>query len=484
MNEAIIFWFRQDLRLKDNPGLHAAIASGKALIPVYILDDESPSQWRLGQASRWWLHHSLSALNKELKQHYGTELILRRGSAKTLLPKLCDETGADAVFCSRQYEPWAAALEQDLHHLFQDRAVSFKRFAGSLLFEPGSILTQAGGPFKVFTAFWRRCRSGPEPALPLGLPKAPQSLRTDLASDTLTDWQLLPDSPNWAAGWETLWQPGAEGAAQRLQQFLNAAIDDYQDARDIPAQAGTSLLSAHLSFGEISPRMVWHATKAKVAQEPSLLEQSNKFLSELAWREFSHHLLHFFPHLPQEPFKAQFAHFPWESNPTALQAWQQGQTGYPMVDAGMRELWQSGYMHNRLRMIVASFLTKHLRLHWRLGERWFWDCLVDANLANNASGWQWVAGSGADASPYFRIFNPTTQGEKFDPQGDYIRRWVPELAGLPNKYLHQPSKAPAKVLEQAGLVLGENYPLPIVEHNSAREQALSAYAVARESFNL
>jgi len=483
MTKPIIFWFRQDLRLKDNPGLLAAIATGKPVIPVYILDDESPGQWRMGGASRWWLHHSLEALTGIINQHSGSPLLLRRGAPEPVLRRLCEESGADAIFCTRQYEPWAAKLEQNLHLQLQAEHITFKRFSGSLLFEPGTVLTQSGSPFKVFTPFWRRCRSAPQPPRPQPAPRRFEAPHHALETEPLKDWQLTPGAPNWAEGWAALWQPGPEGAAVRLQAFLNGPVGNYEEGRNQPAQHATSLLSPHLHFGEISPRMVWHAATAKMADQPALSEQINKFLSELGWREFSYHLLHHFPDLPEKSFKPQFSHFPWERNDSALRAWQRGQTGYPMVDAGMRELWQTGYMHNRVRMITASFLTKHLRLHWRLGEQWFWDTLLDADLANNASSWQWVAGSGADASPYFRIFNPTTQGQKFDRNGEYIRHWLPELAGLPDKYLCCPSEAPDSLLERAGVILDHSYPRPIVDHSSARRAALAAYDVARDSFN-
>jgi deoxyribodipyrimidine photo-lyase len=475
MSTPIIFWFRQDLRLKDHPGWTAAVKTGKPLIALYILDESAAGHWQPGGASRWWLHHSLAALDSALQEHYGIPLLLRRGDSEGILLETCAATGADHVYCTRRYEPWAAELEQTVHEACQARDITVRRFPGNLLFEPGRVLTQNGDPYKVFTPFWRQCRALEEPALPLPLPAKARASAELPEGEKLADWQLCPQKPDWAAHWSDWWQPGAEGAADRLQAFLEDAIERYPDERDRPATAGTSRLSPHLHYGEISPRMIWHAARNAAREQPKLQDPVDKFLSELGWREFSYHLLSFFPDLPEQPFKEQFRDFPWRESDRDLTAWQRGQTGYPLVDAGMRELWHTGYMHNRVRMVTASFLTKHLLLHWRHGEQWFWDTLVDADLANNAASWQWVAGSGADAAPYFRIFNPLAQSEKFDPGGDYLRRWVPELADLPDKFLHRPFEAPEEVLGDAGVTLGEDYPRPIVEHKAAREAALAAY---------
>ncbi len=475
METPIIYWFRQDLRTRDLPGLLAAAATGRPLLACYILDDLSPGEHALGSASRWWLHHSLEALAAELATLGGT-LVLRNGPAPDVLGELLDETGADTIYCSRLYEPWADELEQVLHQSLEARAVTFKRFPGSLLFEPGTVLNQSGSAFKVFTPFWRHCRSADSPRAPRPRPTNINWHQQTPAGDTLANWTLLPRKPDWAKGWSDLWEPGSAGAQKRLKQFLAGPVADYTDGRNHPAREATSRLSPHLHFGEISPRTLWHRAQDLAASDPGSQQQIDKFLSEMGWREFSHHLLHHFPHISSQPFKPQFSQFPWLGNEAALQAWQMGQTGYPIVDAGMRELWQTGYMHNRIRMVVASFLTKHLLVHWRSGARWFWDTLLDADLANNSCGWQWVAGSGADASPYFRIFNPVIQGEKFDAQGDYVRQWIPELALLPDRYLNKPWEAPAAVLEAAGVTLGENYPEPLVDHKAARESALAAYA--------
>lgn len=474
MTPPLIFWFRQDLRTVDLPGLNAAAATGHPLIALYILDETTPGDWAPGAASRWWLHHSLEALAAAL-QEYDTELILRRGRTPDVLDAVIEETRAEAVYCSRQYEPWAGDLEQALHARFEARGIEFKRFPGHLLHEPGSVRTGAGDPFKVFTPFWRACRALPEPPAPKALPQDLQWHSPLPETEDLKDWQLLPCKPDWAADWLGLWTPGAEGAHDRLQRFLEDRVTDYGNSRDIPGVSATSGLSPHLHHGEISPRSVWHATQSWAEEHPQSRAAADKFLAELGWREFSYHLLVFFPEIPGKAFKPAFEEFPWAGSQKQLRAWQRGQTGYPIVDAGMRELWSTGYMHNRVRMVTASFLTKHLLIDWRVGESWFWDTLVDADLASNSCSWQWVAGSGADAAPYFRIFNPTIQGEKFDAAGEYVRRWVPELGDLPDKYLHKPWEAPEAVLRDAGLELGADYPKPIVDHREAREAALAAY---------
>ena len=477
----VIYWFRQDLRLADLPGLEAAAKAGP-VIPCYIFDPESAGQWAPGGASRWWLHHSLAALSDAIGERGGT-LQIFRGDSAAILTELASKAGAGAVFLSRAYEPWAANLERRVHDRLEAAGVTCRRFPGSLLFEPEQIANQSGEPFKVFTPFWKACRRQPEPRAPRPAPPngsfaaLPAQRPASATARSLDGLELLPRRPNWAAGWEELWQPGETGARDRLERFVENGLANYSEGRDHPSLDVTSRLSPHLHFGEISPRQVWHAAAASGAAEGEVL----KFLSELGWREFSCHLLHHFPHIPERAFKAQFDEFPWLGTDSMLKAWQRGQTGYPIVDAGMRELWQTGFMHNRVRMVVASFLTKHLLTSWRAGEAWFRDTLVDADLASNACSWQWVAGSGADAAPYFRIFNPTAQGQKFDRRGDYVRRWVPEIAALPDKYLHEPVAAPAEVLAAAGITLGEDYPKPIVEHKAAREAALDAYGSIRKA---
>ena len=475
MIKPIIFWYRQDLRVNDLPGLAAAAATGQPIIPCYILDDSTPGDWRIGSASRWWLHHSLNSLVTDLSA-FGGILVLRQGEAQAVLEQLVTETGSQDIYCTRMYEPWAADLEQRLHQHFGETDVNFKRYGGALLHEPESVQNLSGLPYKVFTPFWRSCRAKPAPAVPQPLAKTACWSEETIASDELDSWQLCPEQPNWAAQWPESWAPGSAGAKRKLEAFLKEGIRNYSEGRDHPAMDCTTRLSPHLHYGEISPREVWHRVCYAGAEHPELEGEVDKFFSEMGWREFSHHLMHHFPTIPEQAFKAQFRPFPWLANEDKLKAWQSGQTGYPMVDAGMRELWHSGYMHNRVRMIVASFLTKHLLIHWRQGANWFWDTLLDASLANNSAGWQWVAGSGADASPYFRIFNPITQGKKFDAEGEYIRRWLPELARMPARYLNCPWEAPAEILAQAGVALGENYPHPIVDHKAARESALAAYS--------
>ncbi|GAB3314117.1 cryptochrome/photolyase family protein [Haliea atlantica] len=478
MTALTLYLFRHDLRLRDLPGLHKAAERGRVL-PLYILDEAAAGDFAPGGASRWWLHHSLRALQTRLAERGGT-LLLRRGASADILRELIERTGADAVYFSRGYTPWERALEGELHRELTELGIDCRRFGGSLLHEPEHIANQSGEPYKVFTPFWRACRRASEPAMPLPEPDAVDWAEPPSPGDDLEDWQLLPDKPNWAAGWETLWTPGEDGASERLARFLGERLEDYASGRDFPAQESTSRLSPHLHFGELSPRTLWHAVRAAAEQHPGLHKPADKFLSELGWREFSAHLLFHFPALVDSPFRPDFRHFPWGGSKPRRETWQQGRTGYPVVDAGMRELWQTGYMHNRVRMIVASFLTKHLLTHWQRGERWFHDTLVDADMGNNLCSWQWAAGCGADAAPYFRIFNPVLQGKKFDPEGHYVRRWVPELAALPDRHLHAPWEAPASVLQEAGVTLGEDYPEPVVDHREARETALGAWQTLRE----
>jgi deoxyribodipyrimidine photo-lyase len=457
----VIVWFRQDLRLADNPALARAAETGEPVLCVYVLDDEIPGPWRLGGASRWWLHHSLQVLKADLAEIGGT-LILRRGCGGEVVAALADEIGAGAVFWNRCYEPYAVARDANLKTRLAARGIAAESFNAALLFEPWVPKTGAGTPFRVFTPFWRALQALPEPARPALAPKAVRGFDHRIDSDRLSDWGLLPTSPDWAAGLRAEWQPGEAGAQARLDAFLDK-MADYATARDRPDVEGTSRLSPHLHFGEISPRQIWHAMRAR---EPG----AGKFLSEIAWREFAHHLLFHNPGLPDTPLDPRFARFAWRGSDAQFAAWTQGRTGYPIVDAGMRQLWATGWMHNRVRMIAASFLIKHLGIDWRRGEAWFWDTLVDADLANNAASWQWVAGCGADAAPFFRIFNPVLQGEKFDPDGTYVRRWLPELAKLPDKHIHKPWTAPAALR-----ALAKDYPEPIVDLAEGRARALAAF---------
>jgi deoxyribodipyrimidine photo-lyase len=475
----IIVWFRQDLRTADNPALAAAAAAGPVL-PVYVLDDETPGSWALGGASRWWLHHSLMALAARL-DGLGTPLILRRGRAPEILERIAAETGARGIFWNRAYEPFAAAAEHALADRLKRAGREARRFRSALLFEPEDVVTKDGKPYQVFTPFWRACLARPEPLRPTPAPPSLVMPKATVRSDRLDDWALLPKKPDWAGGLRTAWPddgtgPGEAGAARRLDSFLGEALASYREDRDRPDRDGTSRLSPHLHFGELSPRQLWHAVRATDAVRGHAAAGADAYLRELGWREFSAHLLHHVPTLPEAPLRAAFARFPWRDDAAALDAWQRGRTGYPLVDAGMRQLWATGWMHNRVRMVAASFLIKHLLLPWQAGARWFWDTLVDADLANNSASWQWVAGCGADAAPFFRIFNPTLQGEKFDPDGRYVRAWVPELAPLPDRFIHRPDAAPTEVLKAAGIVLGATYPRPVVEHGAARQRALAAFA--------
>lgn len=476
MSKPVIYWFRSDLRVTDLPGLAAASEAGNVL-PVFVLDDDQGGDWALGAASRWWLHHSLKSLDGALKS-MGGRLILRRGETIGALQQLLDETGASEIYGSRQYMPWSDEVEHAVKNIAEAKGGRFRRFPGTLLFEPGEVTTGSGTPFKVFTPFWRACMKAPSPRAPVPVPKLSFPNKWP-ASESLNNWSLRPTKPNWAEGWEELWTPGEDGAHNTLTQFLESHVEDYGDGRDFPAQPNTSRLSPHLKFGEISPRQIWWAAQNTKRRHPKAASSIDKFLSEIGWREFCYQLLAQFPAMPDRAFNTKFERFPWGGRKEHVVAWQRGATGYPIVDAGMRELWQTGFMHNRIRMVVASFLTKHLLTHWRVGELWFWDCLLDADLASNACSWQWVGGSGADASPYFRIFNPIAQGEKFDKTGEYTRHWVPELAELPDKYLHKPWEAPTLTLEAAGVKLGETYPEPIVDHKEAREQALEAYSTLK-----
>lgn len=477
-------WFRQDLRLEDNPALAAAVARGGPVIPVFIWAPEEEGAWPPGGASRWWLGQSLQSLDDMLRAA-GSRLVLRHGPTLTTLQELLDETQATAVFWNRRYEPVVRERDERIQQSLTARGMEAQSFNAALLHEPGAIRNKSGKPFQVFTPFWRHCLGLPSPAEPLVAPATINSPRQWPRSARLVDLGLLPE-PDWADGLRATWKPGSVGAAAQLDRFLNQAVVDYTEDRNRPDRPGTSRLSPHLHFGEVSPRQVWHALrrwseaaadgaggKAKVARTGW---QSSQFVAELGWREFSHHLLHHFPHTATQPLRPEFARFRWRSNPDWLTAWQVGRTGFPLVDAGMRELWATGWMHNRVRMVVASFLVKDLLIDWQEGTRWFWDTLVDADLAQNTLGWQWTAGCGADAAPFFRIFNPASQAEKFDPEGSYIRRWVPELRNLAAPWVHRPRQAPPTVLRQAGVELGKTYPEPIVSHAIAREVALEAYA--------
>ncbi|PLW69316.1 cryptochrome/photolyase family protein [Pseudohalioglobus lutimaris] len=468
----VIYWFRQDLRLDDLPALHAAVESGAPVIPCFIIDEDAPQKWAPGNASRWWLRGSLGALAKAIEKRQGT-LLVRSGCSEDVLSELIEETGAYAVYCSQAYEPWNRELEERLGARLGRLGVALHCLPGSLIFTPGDVLNRAGLPFKVFTPFWRHCRSQlPESRL-LPAPGVGAFAAQVPTGQDPEAWPLASSSLQPVEDWGERWTPGADGALSALDRFLNEALSGYREDRDIPAVAGTSRLSPHLHWGEISPRHVAQVLRTDAPGDTE--DDQEKFLAELGWREFNQHLLFHFPHIDEQPFKDDFKSMPWRPDADAFEAWKAGLTGYPIVDAGMRELRATGFMHNRVRMICASFLTKHLLVPWQWGARWFWETLVDADLANNSGGWQWVAGCGADASPWFRIFNPVLQGKKFDPEGAYVRHWVPELAALPDRSLHAPWELAPLLLAEADVVLGETYPHPLVDHATARAQALEAY---------
>ncbi|KAF0285173.1 deoxyribodipyrimidine photolyase [Spiribacter sp. SSL99] len=485
-----LYWIRRDLRLADNPALHAAARSGRPVVPVYVHAPDEAGAWAPGGASQWWLHHSLQALAEALAGH-GLTLIIRHGDSLAALTELIAETGATAVHWNRLYEPARVQSDIRVKQALKANGIEAHSHNAALLHEPWTIQTGSGGDYKAFTPFWRACRrQQPEPPAPLPVPVAltapagadalPGTVDPGRGRTAALDALGLLPRVDWAEGLRATWQPGEAGAGQRLSAFLDQALAGYHDGREQPAVAGTSRLSPHLHHGEIGPRQVWQAVQIRLAEHGSADgrgESAETFLSEIGWREFAQHVLYHHPAFPDEPLNPQFAAFPWQDDPgdQLLGAWQRGETGIPLVDAGMRELYATGWMHNRVRMVVGSFLVKNLRLPWQAGEAWFWDTLVDADLASNSLGWQWVAGSGADAAPFFRVFNPIRQGERFDAEGAYVARWLPALAGLPAKHRHAPWQAPAATLAAAGVTLGIDYPHPLVDLKESRQAALAAF---------
>ena len=465
------------MRLDDHPALAAAIERGEPVIPVYLWSPEEEGLWPPGAASRWWLHQSLTRLNEQLTA-LGSRLIVRCGRVLPELLSLIQQTEAVAVYWTRRYEPTVVERDSYVKSELRRLNIAAQSFNGQLLFEPWDVATKEGRPYQVFTAFWKSCLARPAPDLPQEAPQQLLSPHRWPLSVPLRELKLEPRI-RWDEGLAAAWQPGAESASNELSRFLQSRIVEYELSRDLPGERGTSRLSPHLHFGEISPRAIWHqarqAIKCQLDGHDSIGAET--FLKEIGWREFAHHLLFHFPCTPTDPLRAEFSKFPWRHDVDGLRAWQQGKTGYPIVDAGMRELWTTGWMHNRVRMIVASFLVKDLLVPWQEGATWFWDTLVDADLASNSLGWQWSAGCGADAAPYFRVFNPVLQSQKFDANGQYLRLWLPELKQLPDQWIHAPWTAPANVLAQAGVRLGQTYPGPMVDHSDARLRALSSLKV-------
>ena len=468
--DIIIHWFRQDLRIQDNPSLFEAANNG-VVLPVYILDDKNADEYSMGAASRWWLHYSLQALDKSLKG----KLAVYSGDPKKILIDLVEEHNVKAVYWNRCYEPWRIARDKKIKKALEVHNTEAHSFNGSLLWEPWKILKKDDTPYKVFTPYYRKgCLQAASPRAPLPKSEKLKLFKDENNNTSIDELNLLP-TIQWDKQLEPHWKIGEVSALKKLENFTSNRLENYKQGRNYPALHTVSRLSPHLHFGEISPNQAWYA--AKNNEESDDLDH---FLSEMGWREFSHSLLYHFPDLPRKNLQSKFDNFPWLNNKEYLSCWQQGQTGHPLVDAGMRELWQTGYMHNRVRMVVGSFLVKNLLLHWHHGERWFWDCLLDADLANNSASWQWIAGCGADAAPYFRVFNPSTQGEKFDAEGEYTRHFVPELKEMPNKYLFKPWDAPDEVLHAAGVKLGIDYPHPIVDLKLSRVRALDAFQAIKK----
>ena len=479
---AAIVWFRDDLRLADNPALTAGVASGHPLICLYVLDEESEGVRPLGGAAKWWLHGALEELEGSLHR-VGGELVIMRGKSAFLLERAAIETGATSVFWNRRYDGASRAIDAKIKATLTARGIAVESFCANLLHEPWTIKTAAGEPFRVFTPFWRAERSALEPTAPLPSPKRltrhalPASIKRHIR--TLTSLKLEPRAPDWAGGLRAAWQRGEKAGVARLSEFLESGLPDYATDRDRPDKTATSRLSPYLRFGNVSPRQVWQAAETAVSSGASRASARDleKFRAELGWREFSYHLLFHHPQLASENFEPRFVRMRWRHDPPALRVWRRGLTGYALVDAGMRELWSTGWMHNRARMVAASFLIKHLLIDWREGERWFWDTLVDADPANNAASWQWVAGSGADAAPFFRIFNPVLQGQKFDPHAIYAKRWIPELEPLPAELIYKRGGDLPELLALEGRA--QAYPPQIVDHDEARRRALEAFRSLR-----
>ena len=474
--ESVIVWFRQDLRLGDNPALHAAIKSKAQIIPLFCFNDEESGTWQPGAASRWWLHHSLISLSDELNS-LGSRLILRSGSSVNTLLELIKQCNVSAVYCNALYEPAHLNRDRVIHDELQKQGIAFHCFHGNLLIPPDQVKNKSGLPYRVFTPFYRYYLSYGFNSQCLAKPKKLNPVDKNIKTKNINSLNLLPGI-TWYSGFGTKWIPGETGAHNHLKIFCKKHLLDYSKARDVPSIDGTTNLSPHLHFGEISPRQII-TTLMKVShssKHPGTSSARDAVIRELIWRDFANHILVHYPHTTDQPFMENFSRFPWKRNDRKfLNAWQQGKTGIPIIDAGMRQLWNTGWMHNRVRMIVASLLAKNANLHWLNGARWFWDTLVDADLANNSMNWQWVAGCGVDAAPYFRIFNPVTQGKKFDPDGEYIRQWIPELTHFPARYIHEPWNAPDALQKEIGIIIGRHYPKPVLDLSLSRKEILGIY---------
>lgn len=471
-DQPALLWFTRDLRLRDQPALHAARASGRRLVAVYVLDEAEGGDWAIGSASRWWLHFSLQSLARSLAAA-GAALVLRRGDSEREIMRLAQEVDAAEVHVGQPVEPAGRAVLERLEPALAAHGCALHRHWTTLLSDPDRLRTRTGTPYGVYTPFAKACV-----AAGIGDDLMPAPVHIAAAapppSETLESLGLLPRGPDWSCGLRAHWTPGEDAAMASLHAFTAHAVASYADTRNLPGVEGVSRLSPYLHWGEIAAQRVWCTAAEHDGAGP------RSFLSELLWREFGAHLLWHHPSLPEAPLRPQFAAMRWRDDPEGLYAWQHGRTGIPIVDAGMRQLWQTGWQHNRVRMITASFLIKHLLIDWRCGENWFWDTLVDADLASNSSNWQWVAGCGADAAPFFRIFNPWLQGQKFDADGAYVKRWVPELAGLDAAHIHAPWDAPPLVLAGAGVALGRTYPHPIVDLAAGRARALAAFGQVSE----
>ncbi|TVP78774.1 MAG: deoxyribodipyrimidine photo-lyase [Puniceicoccaceae bacterium] len=473
----LIYWIRTDFRLQDNAALKAAIETGRPIVPLYLHDRQPEGNWALGGAAKWWLHQALEDFLTRWKAKGGRLILRVTDDVLAELSQVIEETGAEAVYWNRRYEPAGRAVDERVKRELKAAELEVRSFQNELLVEPHTVSTGQGKPYKVYTPFWKAIKDRPLPAIET---PALDKLRFPSEwprSEAVEDCALLPEL-DWPEKLATEWQVGEDAAQQRLDRFLDGVVNGYNEARDIPSEEGTSRLSPYLRWGHIGPRQVAHRLHAEFD-----LRQAGPqvYMKELYWREFAYNVLYHFPETADDPLRPEFKKFPWQEDAKLLAAWQRGKTGYPIVDAGMRQLYQTGWMHNRVRMIVASLLVKHLLQPWQAGARWFWDTLVDADLASNSLGWQWSGGCGADAAPYFRIFNPITQGEKFDPEGDYVRQWVPELKKLSNKYIHQPWEAPSGTLQAAGIRLGEDYPKPIIDHKAGRARALAAFEALKNA---